>query len=111
MRDRAGLQDGQLADLLHLLHGGEHQQTEDSAGQSHDEGGGGCQTLMMEALLNTETEDDIRFVSIFYKNFFNTFIFKNIPAITTLFFLDPTLATRFKFMFLGVTLNLTLNLK
>ena len=25
---------------------------------------------MMEALLNTETEDDIRFVSIFYKNFF-----------------------------------------
>ena len=42
LRDRAGLQDGQLADLLHLLHGGEHQQTEDGAGQSHDEGGGGC---------------------------------------------------------------------
>ena len=48
MRDRAGVQDGQLADLLHLLHGGEHQQTEDSPGQIPGQGrGGGCQTLMI----------------------------------------------------------------
>ena len=41
MRDCAWVQDGQLADLLHLLHGGEHQQAEDCPGPSPGQGGGG----------------------------------------------------------------------